>query len=47
MNELSGELMKKSKRVTPILRWVGGKRQLIDEIQKYIPSINWILDLQE
>ncbi len=30
--------MKKSNLVKPIVKWVGGKRQLIDEIEKYIPD---------
>lgn len=30
--------MKKNKLVTPVLKWVGGKRQLLPEITKYIPS---------
>lgn len=30
--------MKKNKLVSPFLKWVGGKRQLISEINKYIPK---------
>ena len=30
--------MKKNKLVTPVLKWVGGKRQLLPEITKYIPK---------
>lgn len=30
--------MAKNKLVQPFLKWVGGKRQLLDEIRKYIPS---------
>lgn len=30
--------MKKDELVTPVVKWVGGKRQLISEIDKYIPS---------
>jgi DNA adenine methylase len=30
--------MKKNKLVQPVLKWVGGKRQLLSEIEKYIPS---------
>lgn len=33
--------MSKSKLVQPVVKWVGGKRQLIDEISKYIPSGNY------
>ncbi|NOQ93583.1 MAG: Dam family site-specific DNA-(adenine-N6)-methyltransferase, partial [Methylophaga sp.] len=29
---------KKNKLVTPFVKWVGGKRQLMKEIEKYIPS---------
>jgi DNA adenine methylase len=39
LNEMSGKdntLEKKS--VVPILKWVGGKRQLFNEIKKYIPE---------
>lgn len=32
--------MKKSKLVMPVLKWVGGKRQLLPEIKKYMPTIN-------
>jgi len=28
----------RNKLVTPVLKWVGGKRQLLDEIDKYIPK---------
>ena len=31
-------LMGKLKLVTPVLKWVGGKRQLLPEIKKYIPK---------
>lgn len=30
--------MKYSKLATPIVKWVGGKRQLLPEIKKYIPN---------
>ncbi len=30
--------MKKDESVAPVVKWVGGKRQLIPEIEKYIPS---------
>ena len=30
--------MKKNSLTAPILKWVGGKRQLLAEIQKYIPA---------
>ena len=30
--------MKKNKLVSPIVKWVGGKRQLLNEIEKYIPK---------
>lgn len=30
--------MKKNKLVQPVLKWVGGKRQLLPEIEKYIPK---------
>ena len=30
--------MAKLKLVTPVLKWVGGKRQLLPEIKKYIPK---------
>lgn len=32
--------MKKNKLVMPVLKWVGGKRQLLSEIKKYMPKIN-------
>jgi DNA adenine methylase len=32
--------MKKNSNVEPILKWVGGKRQLLTEIEKYIPKHN-------
>lgn len=31
-------IMKKNKLVAPVLKWVGGKRQLIDEIEKVLPK---------
>lgn len=31
--------MKKDELVVPVLKWVGGKRQLLPEIQKYMPKI--------
>ncbi len=31
-------IMKYNKLVSPILKWVGGKRQLLPEIRKYIPK---------
>lgn len=34
--------MKYNKLVSPILKWVGGKRQLLPEIRKYIPKTNEI-----
>ncbi len=30
--------MKKNDLVMPVVKWVGGKRQLLPEIEKYIPS---------
>ncbi|MDD2402765.1 MAG: DNA adenine methylase [Clostridia bacterium] len=30
--------MKYNRLVTPVLKWVGGKRQLLSEIRKYIPK---------
>ncbi len=30
--------MKKNQLVTPVVKWVGGKRQLLPEIDKHIPS---------
>lgn len=30
--------MKKNKLVLPVVKWVGGKRQLLNEIKKYIPK---------
>lgn len=30
--------MKYSKLVSPVLKWVGGKRQLLPEIRKYVPD---------
>ena len=30
--------MKKNKLVRPILKWVGGKRQLLEEIEKRLPK---------
>ncbi|MCB1193640.1 MAG: DNA adenine methylase [Leptospiraceae bacterium] len=30
--------MRKSKLVAPVVKWVGGKRQVLTEIQKYIPK---------
>ncbi len=32
--------MKKSKLVMPVLKWVGGKRQLLPVINKHLPKIN-------
>lgn len=32
--------MKKNKLVAPVVKWVGGKRQLLPEITKYIPSFS-------
>ncbi len=31
--------MNKDELVTPVVKWVGGKRQLIPEIEKYIPPL--------
>lgn len=28
----------KNRLITPILKWVGGKRQLLPELKKYIPK---------
>lgn len=30
--------MKRNKLIAPVVKWVGGKRQLLPEIQKYIPQ---------
>ena len=30
--------MKKNKLVAPVVKWVGGKRQLLPEIIKHVPS---------
>ena len=30
--------MKRTKLVAPVVKWVGGKRQLLPEIKKYIPK---------
>jgi DNA adenine methylase len=30
--------MAKNKLVTPVVKWVGGKRQIIDQILKYVPQ---------
>ena len=30
--------MKKNNLVTPVVKWVGGKRQILDEIKKYVPQ---------
>ena len=30
--------MVKNKSVAPVLKWVGGKRQILDEIKRYIPK---------
>lgn len=32
--------MKKNKLVSPVVKWVGGKRQLLPEITKYIPKFS-------
>ncbi|HEO7260299.1 TPA: DNA adenine methylase, partial [Streptococcus agalactiae] len=32
------ESYKKNILVSPVVKWVGGKRQLLPEIKKYIPS---------
>lgn len=32
--------MKKNKLVMPVVKWVGGKRQIIDDIKKYIPKFD-------
>ncbi len=32
--------MKKNKLVAPVVKWAGGKRQLLPEITKYIPSFS-------
>lgn len=31
-------MARKNKLVTPVVKWVGGKRQLLTEIEKYIPN---------
>lgn len=31
-------ILKKNKLVRPILKWVGGKRQLLEEIEKRLPK---------
>ena len=30
--------MAKNKLVAPVVKWAGGKRQILDEITKYIPE---------
>ena len=30
--------MKKNKLVAPVVKWVGGKRQILDQITKYVPK---------
>ena len=30
--------MAKNKLVAPVVKWVGGKRQIIDQITKYVPK---------
>jgi len=30
--------MAKNKLVKPVLKWVGGKRQILDQIIKYVPK---------
>lgn len=30
--------MAKNRSIAPVLKWVGGKRQILDEIKKYIPG---------
>ena len=32
------DIMAKNKLVMPVVKWVGGKRQLIDEIKSRIPK---------
>jgi DNA adenine methylase len=32
--------MRKNRLVAPVLKWVGGKRQLLPEIKKYIPQFS-------
>lgn len=32
--------MSKNKLVMPIVKWVGGKRQIIDDITKCIPKLS-------
>lgn len=32
--------MKKNKLVLPVVKWVGGKRQILHEIEKYIPKFS-------
>lgn len=38
--------MAKNKLVAPVVKWVGGKRQLIDEITPYyLKKLNFIVSL--
>ena len=37
--------MAKNKLVAPVVKWVGGKRQLIDELLYYLKKLNFIVSL--
>ena len=40
---MEGIVLKYSKIVAPVVKWVGGKRQLLPEIRKYIPQKKYTL----
>ena len=35
---IEGVTLAKNKLVAPVVKWAGGKRQILHEITKYIPS---------
>ena len=42
-----GVIMKYNRAVLPVLKWVGGKRQILHEIRKYIPARSEITSYYE